>query len=396
MMFQFANVILADILMLKKVSYIPFLESCWQEHSRSKEKKAPTVISLFAGGGGSSLGYSMAGFKELLAVEWNDNAVETFKSNFPDIPIYHGDITGLSTEHVLEMTKIKKGELDILDGSPPCQGFSTAGKRDFTDTRNQLFKEYVRLLKDLKPKVFVMENVSGLVKGVMRLIFVEILKELKAIGYKVSARLLNTMYFNVPQSRQRIIFIGVREDLGMEPSHPKGGSIPITVKEALPHIDKIIHDSSGLFSQGDITNKPSPCLTIGIDSINSYHWKIEKETSIEGYAIGKEWEKLSPGEESDKFFNLKRIPINKPSQTITKEGGQNSGIASITHPIEKRKLSIAELKRIGSFPDNFIMNGTYAQKWAVIGNSVPPLFMRSIALHIKNNILNGNKEWQTS
>jgi DNA (cytosine-5)-methyltransferase 1 len=112
----------------------------------------------------------MAGFRELLAVEWDDNAVATFKLNFPGVPVYHGDIGKLSVAECLERTGLEPGQLDVFDGSPPCQGFSTAGKRKFDDDRNQLFREYVRLLRGLRPKVFVMENVSGMVKGKMKLI----------------------------------------------------------------------------------------------------------------------------------------------------------------------------------------------------------------------------------
>jgi DNA (cytosine-5)-methyltransferase 1 len=155
----------------------------------------------------------MAGYRELLAVEWDDHAVETFKLNFPDVPVCHGDIAKLSVEECLKITGLQPGELAVLDGSPPCQGFSTAGKRKMDDGRNQLFREYVRLLRGLKPKIFVMENVSGMVKGKMKLIFAEIMRELKASGYHVSARLMNAMYFGVPQSRERMIFIGVRDDL---------------------------------------------------------------------------------------------------------------------------------------------------------------------------------------
>lgn len=216
--------------------YPTHLEMMWQKHLAPRAADAPTVISTFAGGGGSSLGYSMAGFRELLAVEWDNNAVDTFRLNFPDVPVYHGDIAKLGIDECLRLAGIKPGELDIFDGSPPCQGFSTAGKRAMDDPRNSLFKEYVRLLRGLRPKVFVMENVSGMVKGKMKLIFVEILKELKAIGYKVSARLLNAMYFHVPQSRQRIIFIGVRDDLGIEPSHPKAEEKPIAVKDTLLNV----------------------------------------------------------------------------------------------------------------------------------------------------------------
>ncbi len=200
----------------KTMSYLEILESAWQDHLKPRELDAPTVISLFTGGGGSSLGYSMAGYRELLAVEWDDNAVETFKLNFPDVPVYHGDIAKLSVDECTKLADIEPGELDLLDGSPPCQGFSTAGKRILNDPRNQLFREYVRLLRGLKPKVFVMENVSGLVKGKMKLVFAEIMRELKASGYQVKCQLMNAKYFYVPQSRERLIFIGVRNDLGIE------------------------------------------------------------------------------------------------------------------------------------------------------------------------------------
>lgn len=178
---------------MAEVDYPAILDEAWQQHLASRTVDAPTGISLFAGCGGSSLGYSMAGFRELLAVEWDDNAVATFKLNFPDVSVYHGDIHNLSVDECLRLAGIVPGQLDVLDGSPPCQGFSTAGKRNMDDDRNQLFREYVRLLCGLQPKVFVMENVSGLVKGKMKLVFAEIMRELKASGYKVSARLMNTM-----------------------------------------------------------------------------------------------------------------------------------------------------------------------------------------------------------
>ncbi len=201
----------------KAMSYLEILEATWQDHLTPKAEDAPTVISTFAGGGGSSLGYSMAGFKELLAVEMDNNAVETFKLNFPEVPVFHGDIGALSVEECLSRARLSApGDLDVLDGSPPCQGFSTAGKRQMSDNRNQLFQEYVRLLRGLQPKAFIMENVSGMVKGKMKLIFAEILRELKASGYEVKAWLLNAKYFYVPQSRERMIFIGVRHDVWQE------------------------------------------------------------------------------------------------------------------------------------------------------------------------------------
>ena len=203
-------------------SYLDVLDAAWAQHLAPRAADAPTVISTFAGCGGSSLGYSMAGYRELLAVEWDQNAVDTFRLNFPDVPVYHGDIAKLSVDECLERAGLRAGELDVFDGSPPCQGFSTAGKRAMDDPRNQLFREYVRLLRGLQPKVFVMENVSGMVKGKMKLIFADILRELKASGYLVSARLMNAMYFNVPQSRERMDLYRRARGCGESAEPPEG------------------------------------------------------------------------------------------------------------------------------------------------------------------------------
>lgn len=261
----------------------------------------------------------MAGYRELLAVEWNNNAVETFKLNFPDVPVYHGDITKLSVKECMKLAGLSGlGELDLLDGSPPCQGFSTIGKRRMKDSRNQLFMEFARLLRGLRPKVFVMENVSGLIKGKMKLIFVEILKELKACGYLVSARLLNAMYFNVPQSRERLIFIGVRDDLGIRPSHPKAENIPLG------------------------------CKIINSEILASRSMKINA------------W-----------------IESARSAATITKTKSDYQFLTSSGI----RRPYLNEIKMLSSYPEGA------AGGWAQIGNSVPPLFMRSIANHIKVNIL---------
>lgn len=309
--------------------YPAHLESCWREHLAPRGADAPTVVSTFAGAGGSSLGYSMAGFRELLAVEWDDNAVATFKANFPGVPVYHGDIAKLSVEQALSMSGLKPGELDVFDGSPPCQGFSTAGKRVMDDPRNQLFREFVRLLAGLRPKVFVMENVSGMVKGKMRLIFVDILRELKACGYVVSARLLNAMYFGVPQFRQRMIFIGVRDDLGIAPTHPGSCAAPVFIDRVLP-ITALDYDTKGQFSALNINT----------------HRKV--------------------------------MP------TITK-GNRHHLFADMGNG--KQKLSIGQVQLYGSFPPGYRFTGTDNVAWQRIGNSVPPLFMRSIASHIRREIL---------
>ncbi|PTM58369.1 DNA cytosine methyltransferase [Desmospora activa] len=313
------------------------------------------VISTFAGCGGSSLGYRLAAGKILLAVEWDDNAVATYKLNHPETDVFHGDVSKLSVDECLSRTGLSPGELDIFDGSPPCQGFSTAGKRDFGDQRNQLFHEYVRLLRGLKPKVFVMENVAGMVKGKMKLLFAEILRELKACGYKVSARKLNAMYFGVPQNRERIIFVGVRDDLGIDPSHPKPQTRPVSVKEAFKGLP------------------------------------IDKTRTLKdiGYHL---WQRLEPGQSFDKvhpkkhWFNAIKVDPHKPCNTVTKTVFV-TGSSGLYHWEYPRVLSIAELKRVASFPDDYQFAGDFKDQWARIGNCVPPLMMKAVAEHIHKNIL---------
>jgi DNA (cytosine-5)-methyltransferase 1 len=342
---------------LSKVSdYRAYLEECWAEHVKKKGRNAPTVVSTFAGCGGSSLGYSMAGFRELLAVEWDKNAAETFALNFPDVRVFQGDIAKLTVKEVLRVTGLKPGELDVFDGSPPCQGFSTSGRRQLDDPRNQLFREFVRLLKGLKPKVFVMENVSGMVKGKMKLIFVEILRELRACGYNVSARLLDARYFGVPQGRQRMIFIGVRKDLKILPSHPAAFTLPIHAGEAigdLPTDDLCLLEKPELV---DLWNRCPP---------------------------GKSFSKVHP---KGNYFNTQKASPYRVFPTVTKTTLAKSG-SGICHWEKPGLLSIPMLKRAGSFPADFRFIGEFKDQWARIGNSVPPLLMRSIALHIRREIL---------
>ena len=313
------------------IDYPAHLAAMWEKAIAPRKPDAPTVVSTFAGGGGSLTGYLMAGYRDLLAVEWDDNAVATLRANYPDLDIYHGDIAKLTVDEVLKRTGLEPGQLDILDGSPPCQGFSTAGKRLIDDPRNQLFREYVRLLRGLRPKVFVMENVSGMVKGKMKLVFVDILRELKASGYQVSARLLNAMYFHVPQSRERMIFIGVREDLGIEPTHPGAESKP----------------GCALCAVNGVLDTPNP---YGARRFNQA---------------------------------MRRLEHHKSSPTLTKSEVPGSDLpwAGDERIGDKRAQVIA------SFPLAYHFHGIWKDAVNRIGNSVPPLFMEAIARHIRQEIL---------
>ncbi|WP_250477629.1 DNA cytosine methyltransferase [Caballeronia sp. INML1] len=343
------------------MAYPDRLNEAWQAHLAPRAPNAPTVVSTFAGCGGSSLGYSMAGFEERLAVEWNEKQAASFRENFPHVPLYLGDIAALSSEDALRIARLAPGELDVFDGSPPCQGFSTAGARVFGDGRNQLFQEFVRLLRAFAPKTFVMENVRGMVIGKMRLIFADILKELKESGYTTSARILVAGHYGVPQMRPRMIIIGVRNDLAIErgvvAGHPPPCAIAPTVREAW----------HGLVNSAD-------------------------ECALARFGVNRIVHRLlfymKPGESGDQYhpnkqlYGLHRLHPDKPSPTILRNGGAG-GACEACHPTEHRRITIAEAKRLASFPDQFVLRGTFEERWAAIGNCVPPLFMRAIALHVR-------------
>ena len=315
----------------------------------------PTVISLFAGCGGSSLGYKWAGYKELLAIDFDENAHETFKLNF-DCPAWLRDVREVTSNEILDFCKIKKGELDVLDGSPPCQGFSTAGKRKICDSRNDLFEHFVRLINELQPKVFLMENVSGQVKGKMKGLFIEIMKQLKSTGYIVKCKRMNSMWYGVPQSRERMIYIGTRPDVGKEPSYPEPINNIITVRKAI----------------GDLENTE----------------KNNRKKCTEG--LLKYAERLKQGEAASKYhptgslFGLQRLHPNRPAPTIIKSAG-----TGLLHYSDNLKfLSVNELKVLCSFPITFKLSDIRSLAIDRLGNAVMPKFMEVVANHIKMEILN--------
>lgn len=334
------------------------------------------VVSTFSGTGGSCLGYRMAGYRVLWANEFIPAAQQCYKANHPKSILDVRDIRLVQPEDILDATGLKVGEIDIFDGSPPCAAFSTAGKREagwgkvkqYSDTKQRvddLFFEYARLVKGTQPKVFVAENVSGLVKGTAKGYFIEILKTLKACGYNVKCKVLDAQWLGVPQMRQRAIFVGVRNDLKLEPVHPSPLPYRYTVRDALPWIVNVklggkpfnyqpAYHPSPTIMQTDSTRSESAYLSGG-------GW-VESETDISKYAIGKEWD------------------------CVTQTAGRSSS-ADVVHPTEKRKFSIAELKRICAFPDDFILTGTFAQQWERLGRAVPPVMMSHIAKTIQLEIL---------
>lgn len=383
------------------------------------EPNGRKVISTFSGCGGSSLGYRMAGCEIVAANEFVPAAQEVYRMNAsPSTVLLPDDIRTMTGHDFLQAVGLSVGELDIFDGSPPCASFSSAGKRSggwgqvkkYSDTAQRvddLFYEYARVLKEIQPKAFIAENVDGLVRGESKGYFKMIYRELEQCGYQVAAAVLDASRLGVPQARKRLIFIGLRNDLRAQLRYPT----PLPYRYSLGDALRLTEARIARRNYGGTPisiNRPCPTITTQSDeywmldeSVNDpetetnlrrewgdeqyenllrvmFDIETDRHIGFTKYAIGAQWKPLRQGESSEKYFQLVRPSVNKPCPTITATGG-NPGAASVTHPIEPRKFNLQELRRICSFPDDFILAGSYEQRWERLGRSVPPVMMKAIA-----------------
>jgi len=373
-----------------------------------------SVISTFAGGGGSSTGYRLAGGKVLVANEFIKTAQETYEKNYPDTVILPGDIKELSGKDFLDVAGIGVGELDILDGSPPCSAFSVAGKlshniheeehidlwgnvtvekvsgkhsdgwgqtKNYSDGKTvenieDLFFEFLRVAEEIKPKVIVAENVKGLTIGEARTYFNKILNTFEKIGYDVCAQVLDSRYYGVPQSRSRVIFIGVREDIAA-----KAGYNFMTISQIFPEPDKEAMKLKD--AMVGLVNDPDEVKYLTEKWENTAYWKQT------GSKMPANPDKVLTGMDfhpKGHHFNLKRCSLEAPAPTITAMGSAET-TAGAFHWNEPRKLTIPELKRIMALPDDFKLTGKWSQKAERCGRMVPSRMMERIASSIYEKVL---------
>lgn len=338
------------------------------------------VVSLFSGCGGSSLGYKLAGCKVLLANEFDKEAQEVYTINHPKTILLKDDVRNITGQQILDLIGLKVGELDILDGSPPCAAFSSMGKREkgWGKEKNysgkkqvvdDLFFEFARILKELQPKAFVAENVKGLTIGEAKCLlgtrlkglFQEktIISILEQCGYEIRFKVLNCKNYEVPQTRERLIIIGIRKDLNRIPTHPKKVNKIITTKDA---IDDLKDDGT------DFPNSPKkqmyiekyfrPGCTLKMAS------EITKKHKLTGVMM----------------YYTRRDRWERPFQTILQAGDR------AFHPRRDRSLSVNECKRLCSFPDDFILQHKPVQNWERLGRAVPPNLMKHVAQNLINTL----------
>lgn len=362
------------------------------------KKNKPKIIDLFAGVGGISSGFKKAGFDVLSANEYKEDIANTYVKNHPGTKMIIKDIAKLKSRELLNGEK----KVDVIVGGPPCQGFSMAGRRIrnkgafLNDPRNELFKEFIRVVKDIKPKVFVMENVAAILNIYGGLIKKEIIKKFKDIGYETKVHILLAADYGVPQLRKRAVFIGNRigidsENLFPEKTHGSKKQKPyVIVADAIFDLPKI-SSGSGFFES---TYQAVEKLTsYQRERRNNSKKLYNHQATRHDRRIIEILKNIKEGEGRSSLPLLLqtksvhsgafgRINRNKPAYTITTRFDTPS-VGRVTHPFQNRSLTPREAARIQSFDDDFVFYGSKSSIGVQIGNSVPPLLAYAIAKKIK-------------
>ena len=326
------------------------IDSCWKNIKPSKM----TFVDLFCGAGGLSKGLEMAGLQGVCGLDWFEEAGMTYRRNF-DHPFVNGDITTQEKKDEFYVTvkkQLGRRKLNIVAGGFPCQGFSMAGNRIVDDPRNSLYKEMLEIVKTLQPEVVICENVKGLRSMLGGQVEKKIIEDYRAIGYEMNVTTLCAADYYTPQKRERVIFIGNR--IGLKNLHPKPILKPseyVTTGEAIKDLMK--HPEDPNFNHVPTKHR--------LDMEARMAKLPEGESLYEGY--------------SDAW---KKCPWNEASCTIK----ENHGGVNI-HPKLPRVLTVREMARLQSFPDDFIFEGKKSKQLVQIGNAVPPLLAYEIAKKIK-------------
>jgi DNA (cytosine-5)-methyltransferase 1 len=374
--------------------------------------KKPTAVALFAGAGGLSLGFKYAGFHIAVATDL-DKAVEiTYSQNNPETIFVRRDIRKTSAEELLAPAGLKRDSIDIVIGGPPCQGFSLANQQSrFLDNpNNRLFKDFIRIVEEIRPRWFLMENVVGLLRMKKGLIRDEIVEAFERLGYKTAVQVLRAVDYGVPQIRERIFFVGNCEGKNFifpQPTHfelnPYQAAVSpekayVTVKQAiwdLPSLgssfgcDEMDYDpsktpkpgtyayrmrngSKKLFNHRATRNSPE------VQQRYKYIKQGENWSSIPEHLM-RSWRSIPPEEIAKVSHSslYKRLAEDEPSITVA-----NFRKSMFIHPWEDRGLTVREAARLQSFPDTYRFFGSLGAQQQQVANAVPPLLAQAVAEQI--------------
>lgn len=321
--------------------------------------KKYTSIELFAGAGGLALGFEKAGIEGISFVEIDKDAAETLRVNRPNWNIIEDDIRSVDFSEY-------KGKVDVVSGGAPCQSFSYAGKRlGFGDTRGTLFSEFARCVKETEPKMFLFENVKGMLNHDKGRTFNTIIYEFKSLGYKVVYKVLNAAYYGVGQKRERLIIIGIRNDLThkIDFSYPEPEKEMTTLRDVLKNVP-----DSPYQPYSEKKRKVMELVPPGGSWVDLPE-EVAKEYMGKSYNSG-----------GGRRGMARRISWDEPCLTLTTSPSQKQ--TERCHPDETRPFTVREYARIQSFPDEWEFYGTLTSKYRQIGNAVPVELARRIGVEI--------------
>ena len=378
---------------------------------KSANRKLFTYISFFAGGGGSSAGYKLAGGDCKFVNEFQQVAVDTYLANWPDTPHICGDIKNVTGKQIMEMTGIKEGELDILDGSPPCPPFSMSGTKQKGCGKEKtaygmkqkniedLTWEQIRIAGEMKPKVIVCENVKGLTMEYAKEHLQRMVNDFEALGYSTVYKVLKGQEQGVPQKRERVFIVSVRndvlDDIGM-PFMLLSGLFPepekefVTIRDAIGDLKQDNENASEAYELVEAMKKgakwkwlkrlpknPDRVVSVGDDVVGPWYDKV--------IAHRKKWGKTVP-DKKHSFYQSRRVPWHQASHTLSEQGLQTS-LAVHLHPEEDRVFTTKESARIMTLPDDYKLTGKLNEKLARIGLMVAPICMKYLADEIYKQII---------
>jgi DNA (cytosine-5)-methyltransferase 1 len=355
-----------------------------------------TAIDLFCGAGGLSEGFRQAGFHVLVGQDYDARAGETFAATHPDATFIGGPIQNVSAEQLLAAAGLRRGELDVIVGGPPCQGYSVYNhQRGETDPRASLFREYLRIVEGVQPCWLVMENVTGITSIAGGKIVEEIFAGMAELGYRVEMRVLRAEEFGVPQERRRVFFIATRTDapiLFPAPTHGEGLQPFVTVWDAISDLPSLRNGEGGQEpvpyadapkngfqavlrgNRTTVTNHSAPRLS-RINEQRMRHippggsWRdIPRDLLPAGMLKAKR---------SDHTKRYGRPRKTDLACTILTKCDVHWG--AYIHPVEDRAFTVREAARLQSFPDGFSFQGSRTEQYVQVGNAVPPLLGRRVA-----------------